>query len=96
MGLGLGRTAPLAESPGTARPFSRASLARTGEPQHHYYHPQMPWFAEQTSGWTAESSGPSQSPGPAGLKESKILGRSGSGEEAEALSTLEAGNKDLD
>lgn len=39
---------------------------------------------------------PAQSPGPAGLKESKILGRSGSGEEAEALSTLEAGNKDLD
>lgn len=50
----------------------------------------MPRFAGQ-AGQTAESSGPSQCPGTAGL-EIKILGRRRGGEGAKVSSTLEAGD----
>lgn len=96
MGLGFGRAAPLAESPGRARPFSRASLLGLGSPSTNTAAPSCVSFAGQTGGQTAESSGPSQYPGPAGLGEMKILEGSGGGEGAEVPSTWEAEDKDLD
>lgn len=55
----------------------------------------MPWFAGQ-AGQAAESSGPSHSPGTAGFREMKILGRSGGREGPVARGTVEAGVRMID
>lgn len=95
-GTGLREGSPPLRVPRQSQALLQGITARTGESFHQYCCPQLCQFAGQTGGQTAESSGPSQYPGPAGLGEMKILEGSGGGEGAEVPSTWEAEDKDLD